>query len=73
MMKLTPAPFTALGWLVDDMDATMDGLVTQGVTFERFAGMPQDERGVMVFPDGAQVAWFKDPDGNLLSLTQAPA
>jgi catechol 2,3-dioxygenase-like lactoylglutathione lyase family enzyme len=67
---LTPAPFTALGWHVDDMAATVSGLVAQGVVFEKFPGMPQDERGVMAFPGGAQVAWFKDPDGNLLSLTQ---
>jgi hypothetical protein len=41
-----------------------------GVRCERFAGMAQDERGVWVSPSGAKVAWFKDPDGNLLSLTE---
>jgi len=69
---VTPAPFTALGWVVDDMAAAVDGLAARGVAFERFPGMPQDERGVMVFGDGARVAWLKDPDGNLLSVTQVP-
>jgi len=69
---LTPAHFTALGWVVGDIAATMDGLAARGVAFERFAGMPQDERGVMTFGDEARVAWFKDPDGNLLSVTQSP-
>jgi hypothetical protein len=40
------------------------------VRFERFEGFPQDDLGVCTFPDGARVAWFKDPDGNTLSLTQ---
>jgi catechol 2,3-dioxygenase-like lactoylglutathione lyase family enzyme len=69
---VTPPAGTALGWVVDDMAAMMEGLAARGVTFERFPGMPQDERGVMVFGDGARVAWFKDPDGNLLSVTQTP-
>ncbi len=72
VQAVTPPAGTALGWVVDDMAATQDGLAARGVTFERFPGMPQDERGVMIFGDGARVAWFKDPDGNLLSVTQAP-
>jgi catechol 2,3-dioxygenase-like lactoylglutathione lyase family enzyme len=72
VQAVTPPAGTALGWVVDDIAAAVAGLAGRGVVFERFAGMPQDERGVMAFPDGAQVAWFRDPDRNLLSLTQFP-
>ena len=65
-----PQPFTALGWEVTDISATMTELAQKGVQFEQFPGLPQDEQGIMTFPGGARVAWFKDPDGNLLSLTQ---
>jgi catechol 2,3-dioxygenase-like lactoylglutathione lyase family enzyme len=68
--QLTPLPFTVLGWVVTDVAATIDRLVALGLDFERFGGMEQDARGVWVAPGGAQVAWFKDPDGNILSLTQ---
>lgn len=66
----TPAPHTALGWKVADLGATMDGLTARGVTFARFGGIPQDADGVWTTPDGTRIAWFRDPDGNLLSLTQ---
>lgn len=66
-----PQPFTALGWDVVNINATMTQLAGKGVQFEKFPGLPQDEQGNMTFEDGAKVAWFKDPDGNLLSLTQA--
>jgi catechol 2,3-dioxygenase-like lactoylglutathione lyase family enzyme len=66
----TPQPFTALGWEVSDIEATVQELQTRGVKFEKFAGMQQDERGIWRSPSGAYVAWFKDPDGNTLSLTQ---
>lgn len=62
--------FTVLGWEVGDIAATVDGLAERGVTFERFGGMDQDARGIWKSPSGARVAWFKDPDGNVLSLTQ---
>lgn len=65
-----PAPFTVLGWAVADIRAAVEGLRAAGVTFERFPGMDQDERGIWTAPGGARVAWFKDPDGNTLSLTQ---
>ncbi len=68
--ELSPAPYTVLGWKVADMNAAISELTARGVTFERFAGFPQDELGVVNFPDGAKVAWFKDPDGNMLSLTE---
>jgi catechol 2,3-dioxygenase-like lactoylglutathione lyase family enzyme len=66
----TPHPFTALGWQVPDMRATVDELRTRGVVPERFAGMDQDQYGIWHSPSGALVAWFKDPDGNTLSFTQ---
>jgi catechol 2,3-dioxygenase-like lactoylglutathione lyase family enzyme len=64
------APYTVLGWSVPDIAATIDDLTARGVAFERFAGMEQDERGVWASPSEARVAWFHDPDGNVLSLTQ---
>ena len=67
-----PHPFTALGWRVDDIAASMDELAARGAEFERFEFMEQDERGIWTTPDGARVCWFKDPDGNMLSLTQWP-
>lgn len=68
--QLTPFPFTLLGWSVEDIAGTVAGLTARGVAFERFAGVEQDGLGVWRSPGGAQVAWFKDPDGNTLSLTQ---
>lgn len=65
-----PHPFTALGWQVPDIDATVDELAKRAVRFERYPGMDQDQRGVWQAPGGARIAWFKDPDGNTLSLTQ---
>lgn len=68
--ELTPAPFTALGFQVDDISAVVDGLRARGVSFQIFPGMNQDARGIWHAPSGAQVAWFRDPDDNTLSLTQ---
>ncbi len=66
----TPQKFTILGWEVSDIDAELDELLKAGIVFERL-GMPgQDERGVWSAPGGAKVAWFKDPDGNTLSISQ---
>ena len=67
----TPAVHTALGWSVKDMGAIARALEGKGVRFERFEGMTQDELGVWLSPSGAKIAWFKDPSGNLLSLTEA--
>jgi len=68
--ELRPHPFTALGWQVPRIDEVVDHLARKGVTFERFAGMDQDARGIWRSPSGARVAWFKDPDGNTLSVTE---
>jgi catechol 2,3-dioxygenase-like lactoylglutathione lyase family enzyme len=68
--ELHPAPYTVLGWVVTDAAASVLGLSSRGVHFERFPGMDQNELGIWTTPGGDQVAWFKDPDGNLLSVTQ---
>jgi len=65
-----PAPFTILGWSVSNVGKTVKDLQRKGVKFERFPGMEQDQLGVWSSPSGAKVAWFKDPDGNVLSLTE---
>jgi catechol 2,3-dioxygenase-like lactoylglutathione lyase family enzyme len=65
----TPAPGTVLGWEAEDIGAAVDELVGKGVTFERYSFMQQNERGIQTFPGGDQVAWFKDPDGNVLSFS----
>jgi catechol 2,3-dioxygenase-like lactoylglutathione lyase family enzyme len=67
---IAPAPYTVLGWNVTDIEASIRELVSRGVVFEDFDGVEQDELGVWRSPGGARVAWFKDPDGNTLSLTQ---
>ena len=65
-----PAPHTIAGWTVADIAGTVRAITAKGVAFNRYPGMPQDELGVWS-PDGTtKVAWFKDPDGNTLSLTQ---
>jgi catechol 2,3-dioxygenase-like lactoylglutathione lyase family enzyme len=68
----TPQPFTILGWQVTDIRRTLAELKAKGVSFEHYAFPGQDAAGIWTAPDGTQVAWFKDPDGNLLSLTQFP-
>jgi catechol 2,3-dioxygenase-like lactoylglutathione lyase family enzyme len=70
--RLAPQPYTALGWVVDDLDATLAGLRARGVEPNRYPGMEQDEAGIWRSPGGALLAWFVDPDGNTLSLTQLP-
>ena len=68
--KIEPAPYTVLGWAVTDIKATIAGLTARGVEFEDYDWFEQDEQQVWTSPDGSKIAWFKDPDGNLLSLTQ---
>jgi catechol 2,3-dioxygenase-like lactoylglutathione lyase family enzyme len=64
------APYTALGWAVSDIRRTVRDLRAAGVVFRRYEGMNQDDDGVWHAPSGAFVAWFQDPDGQVLSLTQ---
>jgi catechol 2,3-dioxygenase-like lactoylglutathione lyase family enzyme len=69
---LTPAPFTILGWAVADARAAAGELTARGVELLRVDGIGQDADGVWTAPGGAQVVWFKDPDGNTQSVTQDP-
>jgi len=72
--RLIPQPFTALGWFVSSIDKIAEQLMEKGVTFERYASLEQDSRGIWHSPSGAKIAWLKDPDGNVISLTEpAPA
>jgi catechol 2,3-dioxygenase-like lactoylglutathione lyase family enzyme len=66
-----PHDFTALGWLVPSIRRSVSVLAKKGIVFERYGFLEQDELGVWQAPSWAKVAWFKDPDGNLLSLTEA--
>jgi len=68
--QFTPPEHTVLGWNVTNISTMVAQLTKQGVEFARYEGIEQDERGIWTAPSGAKVAWFKDPDGNLLSLTQ---
>jgi len=70
--EVAAAPYTVLGWSVTDITATVTALADAGVVLKRFAGMDQDARGVWTAPSGARVAWFADPDGNTLSVTEMP-
>ncbi len=70
MQSVTPSQGTVLGWDVADIRATIAELTARGVTFERCPRLPQDDSGIWQSPSGALVAWFRDPDGNTLSLTQ---
>lgn len=64
------ARYTVLGWRVPGIEAAVDDLVARGVTFQRYGLPDQDERGIWTAPDGTRVAWFTDPDNNILSLTE---
>lgn len=67
-----PSPHTVLGWDVDDITATAAAMKAKGISFEIYDGFGQDEIGIWSAPDGhAKIAWFLDPDGNNLSITQA--
>jgi len=68
--SFTPHPFTVLGWGVDSLESSILQLTKKGVLFEKYDFLKQDLLGVWTSPGGTKVAWFKDPDGNLLSLTQ---
>jgi catechol 2,3-dioxygenase-like lactoylglutathione lyase family enzyme len=67
-----PAHGTVLGWNVPDIAATVADLGKAGVTFEHYSFLEQNELGIWTSPTGAKVAWFKDPDGNTLSLSEHP-
>jgi catechol 2,3-dioxygenase-like lactoylglutathione lyase family enzyme len=69
--ELNPDPFTVLGWHVDSIESTVEKLTAAGIAFLRFQGMnDENPLGIWTAPSGARVAWFHDPDKNVLSLTQ---
>jgi catechol 2,3-dioxygenase-like lactoylglutathione lyase family enzyme len=68
--RVAKVPYTVLGWAVRNMRSTVRRLAKAGVAFQRYEGLAQDKDGVWRSPGGALVAWFQDPDGNTLSLTQ---
>jgi catechol 2,3-dioxygenase-like lactoylglutathione lyase family enzyme len=70
--ELPPARGTVLGWQVPDIVAAVKDLAQAGVQFERYEFIKQDDLGVWTTPTGSKVAWFKDPDGNILSLSEHP-
>jgi len=70
--ELPPAHGTVLGWQVPDIVTAVSDLAQAGIQFERYGFMKQDELGIWTTPTGAKVAWFKDPDGNILSLSVHP-
>ena len=71
--KPAAAPYTVLGWRVNDIAAAVRELVAAGVKPNRYQGMDQDELGIWQAPAGSRVVWFSDPDGNTISLQQPPA
>ena len=66
----TPFQSTVLGWEIKDIDAVVAWLEKRGVVFEKYAFVEDREHGIWTSPSGARVAWFKDPDGNVLSVSQ---
>jgi catechol 2,3-dioxygenase-like lactoylglutathione lyase family enzyme len=70
--KLQPQSHTALGWQVSNIRAAVKELSQRGVSFERYSFLEQDDLGIWQAPSGTKVVWFKDPDGNILSLSESP-
>ena len=68
--QFVPAPYTILGWEVPDIEKEVAELQEKGVQFERYGFFKQDELGIWTSPSGSRVAWFKDPDGNTLSVSE---
>ena len=70
LKEYNPPKHTALGWEVPDIGTAVSRLRDRGISFIRYEGMNQDPQNIWISPAGARVAWFEDPDGNILSLTQ---
>jgi len=68
--EVKPQSFTVLGWEVNGIETKVAELAKKGIVFEKYGLPGQDERGIWSAPGGAKVAWFKDPDGNVLSISQ---
>jgi catechol 2,3-dioxygenase-like lactoylglutathione lyase family enzyme len=70
MPTFTPLQSTVLGWEVDDIEAIVDWLTKRGVVFDKYPFVQDKERGIWTAPGGSKVAWFKDPDGNVLGVSE---
>jgi catechol 2,3-dioxygenase-like lactoylglutathione lyase family enzyme len=70
MQEFIPAQFTILGWQVTEIENVVRALTAKGAHFEIFGFFKQDDLGIWTAPTGDKVAWFKDPDGNVLSVSQ---
>jgi catechol 2,3-dioxygenase-like lactoylglutathione lyase family enzyme len=70
--NFTPLQGTILGWEVQDIEAVVTWLTSRGVTTEKYPFVQDRERGIWTTPNGDKVAWFKDPDGNILSVSHHP-
>jgi catechol 2,3-dioxygenase-like lactoylglutathione lyase family enzyme len=70
--EFIPAPYTILGWRVSDIENEVETLHAKGVLFKRYSQMQQNRLGVWTAPGGTKIAWFSDPDGNVLSLSEHP-
>jgi catechol 2,3-dioxygenase-like lactoylglutathione lyase family enzyme len=70
VQDFTPAPYTVLGWEVSNIEEVAKWLQKRGVTLEKFPFVQDKELGIWTTPDGDKVAWFRDPDGNVLSVSQ---
>jgi predicted enzyme related to lactoylglutathione lyase len=68
--ELKPQGFTVLGWNVPDISSEIKSLNKEGIVCEKYSFLDQDDLGIWAAPGGSKVAWFKDPDGNILSLTE---
>jgi catechol 2,3-dioxygenase-like lactoylglutathione lyase family enzyme len=71
--KLPEAHGTVLGWQVPEIESAVQELTACGISFERFQGLMQDANGIWASPMGAKIAWFRDPDGNILSISEHPS
>lgn len=72
LKEFAPASYTILGWRVGNIEESVRALAARGVSFNRYPPMVQDELGIWTAPGGSKIAWFLDPDGNALSLSQHP-
>ncbi len=70
VQEFAPAPYTILGWEVQNIEEVVAKLTQNGIQFERYGFFKQDDLGIWTAPSGARVAWFKDPDGNTLSVSE---
>jgi catechol 2,3-dioxygenase-like lactoylglutathione lyase family enzyme len=70
VQKVSVSPYTSLGWTVSNIADKVKQLTNAGIAFERYPGMPQDSLGIWKSPAGAKIAWLKEPEGNIFSLTE---